>query len=369
MHLEPRRQIKDLKACHHGGLNYAELRACGINPGEVADFSVNSNPFAPPTALSTLLAGVAIDRYPDNESTELRECLSERLGTSPGEILVGNGSVELIRLVALTYLGEGDRALILGPTFGEYELACRIVGAEPLFHLGSASADFAPDVEEVVHILRQHHSKVVFICNPNSPTGHYLSREQIERILEVAETSLVILDEAFVAFVDQSWQSIDLASRANVVVLRSMTKDYALAGLRLGYAIASEEIVDTLQKSRLPWSVNVVAQKAGVIVLQDKEYLEHCMEGIRQSKEFMTKELRLAGFQLVPSKANFFMVRVGDGGRFRKALLKHNLLVRDCASFGLPEYVRIAARTMPECERLVSVVQALRAAGELEAFV
>jgi len=144
-----------------------------------------------------------------------------------------------------------------------------------------------------------------------------------------------------------------------------MTKDYALAGLRLGYAIAHQEIIDALHRVRLPWNVNVVAQKAGVIALKDTEYLKRCESKIRQAKQFLINELSQIGFELLPSKTNFFLVKVGDGKSFRNALLRHGIMVRDCASFGLPEYVRIAPRTMPECQKLIDTIQALKREGEL----
>ena len=138
-----------------------------------------------------------------------------------------------------------------------------------------------------------------------------------------------------------------------------MTKDYALAGLRLGYVIANQEIIQNLRKVCPPWNVNVVAQKAGVIALKDTEYLKRCESKIRQAKQFLIDELSQIGFTLVPSKTNFFLVKVGDGKSFRNALLGHGIMVRDCASFGLPEYVRIAPRTMPECQKLMAAIDSI----------
>jgi histidinol-phosphate aminotransferase len=174
---------------------------------------------------------------------------------------------------------------------------------------------------------------------------------------------LLILDEAFIAFVDESWSAIDLISQGNVIVVRSMTKDYALAGLRLGYAVASEEIVKGLRRVCPPWNVNIVAQKAGVAALSDADYLERCKPEIRQAKQFLTEELDRAGFMTVPSKTNFFLLRVGNGQKFRTALLKRGILVRDGTSFGLPEYVRIAPRTMPECQKFIAAIKALKHKG------
>ena len=369
MSLHPKPEVENLKVCPHGGLNYAELKAMSLTPEQVLDFSVCSNPFKPPPGIRKALDTIAINRYPDSEATELRQCLSEKLGVASDNILAGNGAVELIRLIALTYFGHGDSILIIEPTFGEYEVACQIVGAETLKQWGRVEESFAPGIEETVNIIMQRHPKGVFICNPNNPTGQYLSRQEVETILDICKDGLLILDEAYISFVDQSWSSIDLIRRGNVIIVRSMTKDYALAGLRLGYAIANREIINALRRVRSPWSVNIIAQKAGIIALEDTDYLEQCKQKIRQAKQFLIEELCRVGFALVPSNTNFFLVKVASAKDFRAALLKHGILVRDCTSFGLPEYIRIAPRTMPECQKLVTTIQTLVRHGELDAEV
>ncbi len=366
MSLRPRPEVENLKVCPHGGPNYEELRAIGLSAEEVVDFSVGSNPFPPPPGVREVVNTVAVNVYPDSEATELRQRLSQKLGVAPENILAGNGAVELIRLIALTYFGRGDSVLILEPTFGEYEVACQIAGAEVLKQWGGI---LAPRMEETVNLIRQRCPRGVFICNPNNPTGHYLYKREVETILDTLGDGLLILDEAYIAFVDGSWSSIDLISRGNVVIVRSMTKDYALAGLRLGYAVASGEIISALRRVCPPWNVNAVAQKAGVIALDDTDYLERCQPEIRQAKQFLTGELHRIGFTLVPSSTNFFLVKVGDAKAFRTALLRHGILVRDCTSFGLPEYVRIAPRTMPECQKLIATIDKLKRDGELDASI
>ncbi|MCL0052949.1 histidinol-phosphate transaminase [Dehalococcoidales bacterium] len=339
----------------------------GLNPEEVVDFSSNANPFLPPPGVRKIFNTIAINRYPDSETTELRQCLSEKLGVTADNILVGNGAVELIRLIALTYFRPGSKVLILEPTFGEYEIACQIAGAEVFKQWADES--FMVSIEETVSLIEQHRPRGVFICNPNNPTGKYLSRQEVEMILDSCVDSLLILDEAYIAFVDQSWSSIDLISRSNVIIIRSLTKDYALAGLRLGYVIANKEIIDALRRVCPPWNVNVMAQKAGAIAIADVDYLERCKQKIRQAKQFLTAELCRLGFSLISSDTNFFLMKVGDAKAFRTALLRHGILVRDCTSFGLPEYVRIAPGTMPQCQKLIATIQALKQEGELDASI
>ena len=365
MSLQPRPEIENLESCPHGGPNWAELKALGLTPEEVIDFSVSSNPFAPPPGIKEILCTTAIDRYPDSEATELRQRLSEKLGVMPNNILAGNGSMEIIRLIASAYFRQGDCALILEPTFGEYEIACQIAGMKVIKQRGKAEANFAPNIEETTRLIQRHRPRGIFICNPNNPTGNYLSRREIEMILDGGKDSLLILDEAFVAFVDEDWSSMELISRDNVILVRSMTKDYGLAGLRLGYAVAHRDIIENLQRICPPWNVNVMAQVAGIAVLESVGWLEQCKLKITEAKQFLIKELHRLGFTTVPSPVNFFLVKVGDARAFRTALLKHGIMVRDCTSFGLSEYVRIAVRTMPECQKFIAAVQTLKDDGGL----
>jgi histidinol-phosphate aminotransferase len=172
-----------------------------------------------------------------------------------------------------------------------------------------------------------------------------------------SQDSLVILDEAYIAFTEKAWSSQDLVNHGHVVILRSMTKDYALAGLRLGYAIAAEPIISVLKRVRPPWNVNALAQKAGTLALNADSYLKECSSKIREAKDFLIKELERLGLSPLPSQTNFFLVRVGNATAFKQALLKKGILVRDCTSFGLPQYIRLAPRTLPECQKLIESIK------------
>jgi len=356
MSLRPKPEIESLEACPHGGLDYAELEQLCVKPEDVLDFSVCTNPFGPPPAVRAATS-VAIDRYPDSNSTELRRALAGSLGVDAESIIAGNGSMELIRLVTLAYFGSADTVLIVEPTFGEYEIACRIAGSKVLRIRARAEINFRFEVAEIIDLIRRHHPRGIFLCNPNNPTGQYLNRHEIEGILSACEDSLLILDEAYAAFAEDAWRSLDLIKGEDVVILRSMTKDYALAGLRIGYGVAHPEIIKMLQKVCPPWNVNAVAQSAGILALGDSTYLQRCQDGVRQAQEFLRSELAQLGLLPLPSQVHFFLVKVGDGKGFRQDLLKYGIMVRDCTSFGLPEYVRIAPRTTPECQRLIQAVR------------
>jgi len=363
--LSPRPEIEGLGVCPHGGIDRAELEALGISPEAVLDFSVCVNPYELPS-IRRALSGAAINQYPDSEATELRQRLSEKLGVAPGSILVGSGTTELIRLIALAYFRPRDPVLILEPTYGEYEVACQIAGARAIKQWTGAEDNFVPKIEEIVELIKKHHPRAVFICNPNNPTGRYLSRREMDRILAAGEGTLFVLDEAYISFVDHGWSSVGLISRGDVVILRSMTKDYALAGLRLGYALAHQGIIRNLRQVCPPWNVNVIAQRAGLVALEDAGYLERSRKKIGQAKRFLLRELAQLGFPPLTSETHYFLVKVGKAKLFRANLLKKGILVRDCTSFGLPEYVRIAPRTMPECRKLITAIKELKERGELD---
>jgi histidinol-phosphate aminotransferase len=357
MSLSPKPEIEGISPCPHGGPDYEEMKNMGIAPEEVLDFSVNFNPLGTPVGVKEAIYNTAIDRYPDSEATELRRCLAEKMGMLPENILVGNGSVELIRLAALAYFGYGDLILLIEPTFGEDEVACCIVGCQFLKQQLKEEEGFRMKTEETIRLIHRYHPRGIFICNPNNPTGQYLTREEVEAILDASKDSLVILDEAYISFVNDAWSSLDMIGEGNMLVLRTMTKDYALAGLRLGYAIAHPQVISNLRRISPPWNVNVVAQQAGVIVLKDDKYMEKSRSILSEAKSFLITELTSLGLPPLPSQANFFLVKVGDAREFRLALLKQGILVRDCSSFGLPNYVRIAARTVPDCQRLVAAIK------------
>jgi len=358
--LQPKPAIDKVVPCAHGGIDYSELKKIGIPRETILDFSVSCNPFGPPPGIREALSSASIEHYPDSEASELRQSLAKKLDIVPDNLIMGSGSTELIRLVAIAYFGSEDLVLIPQPTYGEYEVACHLINAQVLKQPMLKGADFRLNIAETVDLIQKYQPKGIFLCNPNNPTGQYLTKEEVKQILSIAKDSLVILDEAYIAFTKNAWTSLDLVNRGNLVILRSMTKDHALAGLRLGYAAAAEPIISSLKRVRPPWNVNAVAQKAGIIALNADGYLEECGIKIQEAKGFLVKELAHLGLPPLPSQTNFFLVKVGDATEFRQALLKKGMLVRDCTSFGLPDYIRLAPRTLPECQRLIAAIKESR---------
>jgi L-threonine-O-3-phosphate decarboxylase len=353
---EPRREVLGLTPAVHGSLDVAEMQRIRLRPDEVLDFSANVNPYAPSLAVRDVLASVPLGQYPDRGCVALKDTLAESLGLTSRRILPGNGASELIWLAALAFVRPGSRVLILGPTFCEYARVAELMGAHVSSWEAREDVGFALEPAEITSCLESSQPQVVFLCNPNNPTGAILSADVIAEWARSHPWTLFVVDEAYLPFAPDCPSALALA-RENVLVLRSMTKDFGLAGLRLGYAVGDERVIDPLSRVQPPWSVNALAQAAGVAVLRDSSYRERSLVQVNQTKASLTRELARLGLAPVESATHFFLVRVGDGGTFRQALLRRGILVRDCASFGLPAYVRIATRCPEENAQLLAAVR------------
>ncbi|MCS7260985.1 MAG: aminotransferase class I/II-fold pyridoxal phosphate-dependent enzyme, partial [Anaerolineae bacterium] len=218
----PRPEVYYAPPTYHGGLDYVELEALQLKPEEVLDFSVNSNPFGPSPCVQQALASIPLDRYPDREALALRRALAERLQVTPECIVVGNGAAELFWLIALAYVNIGDDVLILSPTFGEYARVAELQGARVHHWTARAEDNFAIAEEEVFHQLKQFRARLVFICNPNNPTGAVLSSGSLKRRCLAYPETLFVIDESYHAFARGFQPAVSLRC-ANLLVVRSMT--------------------------------------------------------------------------------------------------------------------------------------------------
>jgi histidinol-phosphate aminotransferase len=354
--LQPRAAVQATPSSQHGAFDLAELERLDLRPEDVLDFSVNSNPHGPSPRVVETLSQVRLDVYPDREALALRRALAERLDVNPQAIVVGNGVSELVLLVVLAYVQPGQRVLIVGPTYGEYHRAASLMEAQVEQWDSRAESSFAVEAEAILSQYAPPH--LAFLCNPNNPTGTCLSLDRVARLAAAWPQTLWIVDEAYVPFAPNAQSVLELG-RDNILALRSMTKDYALAGLRLGYAVGCERVATALARVRPPWNANALAQAAGLAALSDHEHLAHSLELIRQDKQQLVEGLQAAGLHVYPSATHFFLVETGNGAATRRALLRRGLLVRDCASFGLPTCVRIATRQREENLRLISAIQEL----------
>ena len=339
----------------HGGLDAGELRSLGLKPGQVLDFSANINPLGTSLHVRNAAAESDLSAYPDRHSIVLREKLAAQLEVGTENLVVGNGSTELIHLLARACLRLQDKCLIFAPTFGEYEAAANVAGADVhLFWAGEAQ-EFRWSIDEAIEAIERVRPSMTFVCNPNNPTGVYLDHRDIERIRRSVDGgSLLVLDEAYVPLADRRWNSLPLLSKGNVALLRSMTKDHALAGARLGYLVAQPDVVSVVQQLQPAWSVNAVAQAAGVAALEDDAHVEAARKMILEAKEYLYRELEVSGHS---GHAFVCQLRDGSGQVMHPWCAARScaigIAVRDCTSFGLPEHIRVAVRRPEECARFI----------------
>ena len=351
--VQPRPEVLALEPVHHGAFDYAELERLGLNPEDLLDFSVNGNPYGPSPLVRQALADVPLDRYPDREVLALRRALADHLGLSPDRIVVGNGTAELLVLLALAFVRPGDPILIVGPTFGEYERVSHLMGGRVETWAARAEQAFVARPTAIARRLRNLRPRLAFLCRPNNPTGHTLPLEAVAEWAQSCPQTLLVVDEAYLAFTAGCPSALETGAE-NVLVLRSMTKDYALAGLRLGYAVGAEGVISALARVRPPWNVNALAQAAGLAALADGEHSCRSLGRLLRDKGRLVAELEALGLTVPPSEVHFFLVRVRDAAATRAGLLSKGIVVRDCTSFGLPGFVRVATRRPEENERLVA---------------
>jgi histidinol-phosphate aminotransferase len=334
--VKPRVQLSDLNVCEHGGEQ---------DVAEVIDFSVNLNPYGPPEFVHEVIKGAidALKLYPDTECSELRARISQKFGCDTDEVLVGAGVSELIQLVTLAFMK--NRALMLQHTYGEYAVAAKMMGAK-IKRIEMPDLRINPEL--IIEEMKPN--DVVFLCNPNNPTGQYLVKNAVAQILEEAERvdALIVLDEAYVDFVKHAFPAHNLSTR-NMIILRSLTKSFAIPGIRVGYAISAEENVNAMAKIKVPWSVSVFAQEiaAAVISTEGDTFLAGTIKKVEQSKEKMENALGMH------SDANFYALDVGNAREAKRELLRNGIRVRDCSSFGLPSHIRFSVRTDEENELLI----------------
>ena len=336
----------------HGALDFAELERLGLDPDAILDFSVNSNPFGASPLVHRALLQVPLDRYPDRESISLRRALAQRLDVSSEKIIVGNGTAELIQMAALAFLQRGENVLILEPTFGEYERSARLMGANVHCWRTVPETGFAFRLDEIQKKLNGLKYRMAFLCSPNNPTGQVIPPDDLDRLAKNFPDTLFVVDEAYLAFVPGMKSAVTFR-RNNILILRSMTKDYALAALRLGYMVADEQLIRALAGVRPAWNVNALAQVAGLTALQDETHQRETLAKLQIEKQTLVAGLKGLGYAPVPSPTHYFLLPVGGGADFRQRLLRRGILVRDCASFGLPAYIRLATRTHDENMRLL----------------
>jgi histidinol-phosphate aminotransferase len=334
-------------------------RELGI-PGAVK-LASNENPFPPPAgvleALRKTLAG--LNRYPDGSGYSLREALARKHGVSAEAIVLGNGSNELIELLARAFVRRGEEVVIPHPSFVVYPSIVQAVGGTRVV---VALKDHRIDLGRMQRAVTAL-TKMVFIANPNNPTGTIVTAEEVEKFLDkMPEHVIIVFDEAYYDFAtgpDFPDTLTHLRQGKRVVILRTFSKMASLAGLRVGYAIADPDCVALVNRIRQPFNVNTLAQVAALAALRDETHVQRSVEAIRQGVRHVSAELDALGVQYAPTRANFLLVELPDAARVYEQLLKLGVIVRPMASFGIERALRITVGTPEENDRLVDALRAV----------
>jgi histidinol-phosphate aminotransferase len=350
----------------HGALDYAELERLQMPVDEVIDFSVNANPYGPSPQVREAVARVALDRYPDRACLQLRrQLLIHELVTHDlvlDNLVCGNGASELIWTISRAFLHVGDRAAVIGPTFGEYEAASRMAGALVSEWRGQEDHCFAPQVQSLLDWLQRVRPRLVWLCNPNNPTGTYLVLADVAQLArQCAELNArLVVDESYIRFLVREQESAAALLTADVcehvIVLRSLTKDFALAGVRLGYVVGTLENVARVRAYLPSWNVSALAQAAGCATVPDRAHLLMTLTRLKEEREVFFAALRQTELPVIASETHFCLLKVEDAHLVRQRLLLRRMLVRDCTSFGLRAYIRVATRPAEDWHRLVDVL-------------
>jgi len=340
---------------YHGGIDLRELARYGIDPNRVIDFSSNILPDGPSPKVIAAIASAAIDRYPDRESDDLRSAISAHYGVDRDRLLIGNGCSELIHLAATAILKPGDKGLVIGPTFAEYARATRLAGATVQTCDSTGGNRFAIPFFQIEDQLKQQCFNLVWICNPNNPTAQVIPAKRLATWFESYPKTCFVVDESYIEF-SETAESMLSYPHPNLIVLRSMTKAYAIPGVRLGFAALANPLHEKLCGRRVPWNVSSLAQAAGIAALGDSKFYQAALSRAHDLKAELVAELVTAGYEIIPGDANFFLLRTERSQAHRERLLRQGIIVRDCISFGLDDCIRIAARDRTSNWRLVDAI-------------
>lgn len=325
---------------------------------DVIKLASNENPLGPsPEAVAAAKESLArLNYYPDGQSYYLRRALAEKMSVRPEQLVVGNGADGIIMQVCLAYLEDGDQVIVSRSSFPIYDIYTYVMRAQlikiPL-------REYRLDLDAMANAITDR-TKVVFVCNPNNPTGTILSAAAVDEFMRrVPPRVLVILDEAYFEFVDSSdfpdSQKYIREGRKNVLIMRTFSKVYGLAGIRLGYAIAEPEVLEPLNKIKEPFAVNLIAQEAGIAALSDQTYAHKTVCANREGRQYLYREFSRLGLFYLESHTNFVLVRIGqEASRIIQTLLERGIIVRPCGNYDLPEFARVTVGTPAQNSRLIA---------------
>ncbi|MGB9792320.1 MAG: histidinol-phosphate transaminase [Thermacetogeniaceae bacterium] len=328
---------------------------------DVVKLASNENPLGPsPQAIEAMKEALnRVNCYPDSNCYYLKKDLALHLGCSEDNLIFGNGSDELLKLIAEAFLNPGEEVIVGKPTFSEYEFVAKVMDAKtvevPL------KDDFTFDLEGMLRKVNAR-TKVIFLCNPNNPTGTIItSQELLEFIDRLPDDVIVVLDEAYYEYVTDPLypDSLELVKKGkNVIVLRTFSKIYGLAGLRIGYGIAKPEIISMIHRVREPFNVNLLAQEAARASIKDKNHLMNSKKLVEMGREYLYKAFDRLGLKYIPTQTNFIFLDVKcDSVALFNSLLKKGVIVRTGDIFGYPTYIRVTIGTQEQNERFIKCLE------------
>lgn len=317
----------------------------------------NENPIGPsPKAMKAIENSFSdLNRYPDGAGYYLKNALSEALSVSTDELILGNGSNELLDIAARTYLQAGDEAVMASPSFVVYGMAVQSVGGRSI---QIPLKEYRHDLVAMAAAITPR-TKMVFIANPNNPTGTINTADEFDLLMEkVTEDMLVVIDEAYYEYVsDPAYADSMKHFRAgmNILILRTFSKIYGLAGLRIGYGIAKKDIITDMNRLREPFNTNSIAQKAALAALEDREHVENSRRVNNEGKQYLYKELAALGISYIPTEANFIYMPVDDSAVLNEGLLKKGIIIRPMG----PKAVRVTIGLAEENKRFIEALRAV----------
>jgi histidinol-phosphate aminotransferase len=334
-------------------------REYGID--DVIKLASNENPLGPsPLAVEAMRNSISnVNVYPDGNCFYLKRDLAASLGCQADQLMVGNGSDEVLKLIAETFLDPGDEIIFAQPTFSEYEFVCRVMDAVPV--AVPVDSNFAHDLPAMSGRISGR-TKIVFICNPNNPTGDIVTGDALKDFLDkIPEHVIVVVDEAYREYTTDPAYPDSLAyvrEGRRLISLRTFAKIYGLAGLRIGYGISSPEIISLINRVKEPFNVNCLAQVAARAALQDVEHLRRSRELVASGKSFLYGHFDRLGLKYVPTQANFIFVDIGVDSRSAfRSLITEGVIVRTGDIFGYPNYIRVTIGTPEQNLRFVQALQ------------
>lgn len=326
---------------------------------DVIKLASNENPLGPsPKAIAEIRkAASGVNRYPDSQGFYLKKKIAKALSVKPENLVLGNGSDELIDMLIKAFVEEDENIITADTTFLEYEIIAgvnnRKITKVPLRY-------FKYDLESIKRKIDKK-TKIIFIANPNNPTGTYVTKYELRDFLSgLPDNLILVIDEAYDAFIDVNDfpNTLEIFKNKKIIILKTFSKSYGLAGLRVGYAVLNEELAGYLERARQPFNVNLLAQAGASAALDDKEFLRRTRKVVLEGKKFLYDSLKKMGLAYLPSVANFILIDVEqEAGELFNKMLKFGVIVRDMRQYGLKNFIRVTIGTKKENERFIKVLR------------